>query len=44
MDSGLPQTHPDLSNIAERTDWTEDGTEDEGGVLSRHCKVDCKVR
>ena len=48
MDSGLPQTHPDLSNIAERTDWTEDGTEDDsvghgtfvGGVIggrNREC-------
>lgn len=29
MDSGLPKTHPDITHIAERTDWTDDGKEDD---------------
>ena len=29
MDSGLPKSHPDIKHIAERTDWTDDGKEDD---------------
>lgn len=29
MDSGLSKKHPDIKHIAERTDWTDSGTEDD---------------
>ncbi len=29
MDSGVPKTHPDIKHIAERTDWTDDGSQDD---------------
>ena len=29
MDSGVPKMHPDIKHIGERTDWTDDGSQDD---------------